>query len=51
MSPLGSVLVHGAFGARGSAVVRAALAAGGKIRVLPREGTHNAFGEAVEVVQ
>ena len=50
-SNIGSVLVYGAAGAQGSAIVRAALAAGAKVRVLLRDGTANPFGDAVEVAR
>jgi NAD(P)H dehydrogenase (quinone) len=50
-SSLGSVLVYGAAGAQGSAIVRAALAAGATVRVLLRQGTANPFGDAVDIVR
>ena len=50
-SSLGSVLVYGAGGARGGAIVRAALAAGAHVRVLLRAGRPNPFGAAVDVVR
>ena len=37
--PTGPILVYGANGGQGSAVVHAALAAGKKVRVLLREGS------------
>ena len=45
------VLVHGARGAQGAAVVRAALAAGMRVRVLLRGEAPNPFGDAVEVAR
>ena len=41
---LGSVLVHGAGGVQGAAVVRAALAAGGQVRVLFEAGMTASLG-------
>jgi len=49
--PTGTFLVCGATGAQGSAVVRAALEAGCKVRVLLRPVTANPFGDAVEVAR
>jgi len=48
---LGSVLVYGAAGAQGSAIVRAALAARATVRVFLRPGTRNPFGNAVDIVR
>ena len=50
-NPTGPILVYGANGGQGSAVVRAALAAGRKVRVLLREGSSHPFGDAVEVAR
>jgi NAD(P)H dehydrogenase (quinone) len=44
-----TVLVYGATGAQGSAVVRAALGADMKVRLLLRDGTAHRFGAGVEV--
>ena len=50
-NPTGPILVYGANGGQGSAVVRAALAAGRKVRVLLREGSSHPFGGAVEIAR
>ena len=50
-NPTGPILVYGANGGQGSAVVRAALAAGRKVRVLLRDGSSHPFGDAVEVAR
>jgi len=46
-----TVLVYGAAGAQGAAIVRAALAAAARVRILLRDGTANPFGRDVEVVR
>ena len=46
-----TVLVYGAAGAQGSAIVRALLTAGARVRILLRDGTANPFGTSVEVVR
>jgi uncharacterized protein YbjT (DUF2867 family) len=52
MSPiLGSVLVYGATGGQGSAIVRAALAVGATVRVLLRRGVVNPFGDLVDIAR
>ena len=47
----GTVLVYGAAGAQGSAIVRAALEAGAHVRVLLRPGRANPYGDRVDVVR
>ena len=49
--PTGPILVYGATGGQGSAVVHAALAAGKKVRILLREGSTHPFGDTVEVAR
>lgn len=46
-----TVLVYGAAGAQGSAIVRAALSKGVHVRVLLRPGRANPFGGSVDVVR
>lgn len=48
---IGKVLVYGANGAQGSAIVRAVLAEGGHVRAFLRDGVANPFGDAVEVAR
>ena len=48
---LGTVLVYGAAGAQGSAIVRAALEAGAHVRILLRPGRANPYGDRVDVVR
>jgi NAD(P)H dehydrogenase (quinone) len=50
-STFGTVLVYGAAGAQGSAIVRALLAEGATVRVLLRPGTANPFGHVVDIVR
>jgi len=51
MTPFATALVYCAAGAQGSAIVRTALAAGERVRILLREGRANPFGTHVEVVR
>src|SRR5580765_7834841 len=51
MTPFATALVYCAAGAQGSAIVRAALAAGERVRILLREGRANPFGTQVEIVR
>jgi uncharacterized protein YbjT (DUF2867 family) len=51
MTPFATTLVYCAAGAQGSAIARAAVAAGERVRVLLREGRANPFGTQVEVVR
>lgn len=46
-----TVLIYGAVGAQGAGIVRAALAATARVRILMRDGTANPFGRDVEVVR
>ncbi len=50
-SSLGSVLIYGGAGAQGSAIARAALAAGANVRLLLRTNTVNLFGDRVDIVR
>ena len=47
----GTILVYGAAGAQGSAIVSAALAASAHIRILLRPGRPNPYGDRVDVVR
>lgn len=51
MSSLDTVLVYCAAGAQGSAIARAALAGGARVRILLRDGAANPFGQQVDVVR
>jgi NAD(P)H dehydrogenase (quinone) len=47
----GTVLVYGAAGAQGSAIVRAALEAGAHVRILLRPGRSNPYRDRVDIVR